>query len=684
MLVRYLPILLLSACCTMPAQPAVALTNQYGAHLLVDNLGPRGKANLSWARALVGKEGYVKTLLYGITKDTAGARQGWKDFTAECYRLDLIPVMRLGGVIKEHWVEPEADADGGYASIAAAVKRVVADLPRTGKRPLYIEVWNEPNLDLEWSGKSNIPEYARFFVAVSRAIRSIGDSRIKILNGAFALSPGSVEEACKAEPEFINAFDIWASHPYPLSHPPEYNIHDGTAKNTHFAIDAYLEELRVLEKLGRKDVKVMVTETGYALGEDVFLSEGFAAINEYNRADYMMRAFRDFYPKWPEVLAVFPFEFSDPGWSGFDWVYPDSGTDENGLPTKTHYQYDCVLKLAKPTDATGAISGKVTDADFAVPLSGAPVKVKKTGYLTVTDPMGNYFVPKLQPGEHGVSVTLDGFAGIESTAKVAAGKNAVLDFRLEAKAKGHVWGHVEDGMDGKPIPEAEVTLTPGGRKVKADADGWFELNDLPPIAFDLRASKKGFTVHDLTGLRVMPDGVVEAAMRIAENRAPDVKNMATNSSFEQVSDPAAGTGFALKWETLSEGRFSVSTQVHRTGLRSERLDAVSGKACALRQITHYNTMEPGRQYCCGVWLRTEDLVPEDDGGAWMSFAFTGNGGEVIQEIPCGRKLSGNSDWAYLEAKGVAPEGSKRLSLNLWIKAKSGAAYFDDAFIGKIE
>ena len=42
--------------------------NIYGAHLLVDNTGPRGIANLKWARYLVGRYGYAKTIMGDITR----------------------------------------------------------------------------------------------------------------------------------------------------------------------------------------------------------------------------------------------------------------------------------------------------------------------------------------------------------------------------------------------------------------------------------------------------------------------------------------------------------------------------------------------------------------------------------------------------------------------------------------
>ena len=57
-------------------------------------------------------------------------------------------------------------------------------LRRRNTNPLYIQLWNEPDLWIEWSNAPNARQYARFFVAVSNAIKQLGDPRIRVLNGA--------------------------------------------------------------------------------------------------------------------------------------------------------------------------------------------------------------------------------------------------------------------------------------------------------------------------------------------------------------------------------------------------------------------------------------------------------------------------------------------------------------------
>jgi len=177
-------------------------------------------------------------------------------------------------------------------------------------------------------------------VDVSVALRALGDDRIRILNGG--LSPGGdvppldfIDEMA-AVPGALEAFDVWAAHPYPGNRPPEFNIHEGTARNyRHLAIDSYLLELERLAQHGRRGVQVLLTETGYALGASDLTFLGYASIHEANRADYMVRALRDYWSDWPEVLGVCPYELQDPdgAWAVWDWL--------------GHQQYDAVAAMDK-------------------------------------------------------------------------------------------------------------------------------------------------------------------------------------------------------------------------------------------------------------------------------------------------------------------------------------------------
>lgn len=305
---------------------------------------------LGKAAELMGSGAYVTQLFDWIDTGWAGPPAWMVDFVNESYERGLTPVIRLAGGRGSTWFKPRTDPNGSYQTWTQAFKRVVQGLPVPEGRWLYVQVWNEPNLDDEWEGAASPVEYGRFLVETYAALRSIGNPRIVIMNGA--LSPGGdyyyldyLEHMLNAVPESLSAFDVWASHPYPNNHPPEYNLHNGMARYADATIDLYQRELAILAAHGRGGLSVLLTETGYRLGDQDFAFEGYAQINEDNRADYILRAYRDYWSQWPEVIGVSPFELVDPtgAWGAWDWLYPDG---------RSHAQFDLVRVMSKATSPT--------------------------------------------------------------------------------------------------------------------------------------------------------------------------------------------------------------------------------------------------------------------------------------------------------------------------------------------
>jgi uncharacterized repeat protein (TIGR01451 family) len=330
------------------ALPGAAGTfdNHYGVHTFVQDLCLESYVDFQLDKALnlVGVGGHVTQLLYPVTASTMGPDPCWVHFVEAAYDRTLVPIVRLQGEWGgDFWIKPEADSPGNYTSIAQAFERVVEGLPRRDGHTLYVQVWNEPDVSLEWGGEVNASEYGHFFVDVTQAIHSIGDPRIKVLNGALTPGNAAFVRQLTNVPGFVWSFDLWASHCYPFNHPPSYNIHNHTARYPQYSIDSYLLELSALANYGgRRRVKVLVTETGYQLYDRTFRFEGYPTITEDNRASYIKRAFRDYWASWPEVVGVTPFELVDPygSWWSWDWLFP--GTD---VP---HKQYTVVRGVPKP------------------------------------------------------------------------------------------------------------------------------------------------------------------------------------------------------------------------------------------------------------------------------------------------------------------------------------------------
>lgn len=123
-------------------------------------------------------------------------------------------------------------------------------------------------------------------------------------------------------PGSLWSFDLWGAHPYPANHPPEYNVHRNTAVYPQLVVDSYIEQLGWLAAWGRPGVKTFLSETGYEMWNGTYTWEGYPVINEDNRADYIGRAYRDYWRNWAEIDAVAPYQLSDPQgtWSGWNFI----------------------------------------------------------------------------------------------------------------------------------------------------------------------------------------------------------------------------------------------------------------------------------------------------------------------------------------------------------------------------
>lgn len=669
------------------ASPVAAANNPYGVHLLSVN-----STIQDWAQSLVGPGGYCKMLFMGITNGTSGPDPSWVTHVQRCYDRQMIPICRLatsysGG----QWTAPMPNSPGDYTSFANAVKRVVQGLPRHNSYPLYIEVLNEVNSSKEWGGQANAWEYAHCLVDVASAIRSIGDSRIRILNAGLAGGSSFANQMFTQVPESLWAWDVWASHPYSLNRPPEINQHNGTAGPGDITIDSYLDDLAVIAAHGRTGVQVILTETGYALGDQTFT--GYPIINQDNRADYIVRAFRDYWSKWPEVLAVTPFEFLDNagGWTSYDWVYSGSGTDSMNRPTSAHKQYYDVWNLAKPNMTRGSVSGCVKESAFGARLAGATVTLSPGGYSTTTDSMGNYYFPNsanltlVSPGTYSVTASKSGFANqTVANIAVAAGQNAVANFSLPASGTGSVTGRVTDPFTSLGIAGVTVTISPGGKSATTDVNGDYLVQNLAPSTYNVSGSKYGFRGFTHLGLVVAVNDTAVLNFSLAPGADPPRTNMMENGDVE-YGGGASGSGVATGWSNIygapRDSVFAIDTNVKLSGRASQRITPNGSDAYWVGQWTGYGTIWPGRRYKFQAWCKTTS--PSGTGAQLQ--AILSRWGEsvdgVVQAYPI---LTTDSGWTLLQGYGTIPSslwggqpGRLRLELH---GASYGTTWFDRAFV----
>lgn len=652
--------------------PALAANNPYGVHTFIHDQMSDGNItrHLDWALALTGPGGYVKQLMYPISPATTTINGQWVKFINACYSRGLIPVIRLGTWMEGgNWIKPTPDSPGVYTTWANTIKNVVSQMPRHDTIPLYIEVLNECNNNLEWSGSANPIEYARFFVQASNAIRSLGDSKIKTMN--CGLSPGGsydnvlFVQACCTVPGFIDAFDVWACHPY-SSHPPELNRHDGTAQG--YTIDSYLAELQVLANHGRTGVKIIATEAGYGLGAD----------GEDARADRVMRAFRDYWSKWPEVLAICPYEFCDPlgGNDGLDWVSRSSGTTAGGLPTVAYEQYWSVYKLAKPGHTTGCISGKVTENLHSAPLSGAQIVLTPGSLTTTTDGAGNFFFPRLAPGVYSLSVSRTNYSdGSASGVAVAAEENVVRNFLLAPTTGCNITGTVLDSVGGQPIPIVQVTLSPGGHSTLTDSQGRFQFLGIAPSTYTLSAARYSYYPYTSPGMTLHAGDSRTFDFYLGPGSPPAGTSMIGGIGFEEP----VGVGSAAGWvrEAGSGSNFCVDETVRYSGRCSQRIDPGGPENDMVWGITNYSAVAGGLRYRVEIWCKTGSGIA---GAAKLIGNWFTNDMIYKGSFYGAPELTTACGWTLLVARGVCP-ASGRLHVELRAETTAGSVWFDQLWCG---
>lgn len=685
-------VLLMAACFGGDARAADRPNNPVGVHLMIHDA--RSDENIdkhtAWARRVCGPWGYVKIFEYGITPATAGPSDSLVKMISTLYERELIPVLRLGGGMKDGvWQRPADTPDGTFGDIAKAFKRVVEKLPRSDQCPLYIEVWNEANLGLEWSGRPRPADFAKFYVRAAKAIRSIGDERIKIAPGA--MSPGGeynslrfIDAMCEAEPAFVSSFDYWATHPYPGGTPPEQNIHDQTTTMQFACIDLWIYELERLADHGCDVGKLGVigTETGYRYGQ----GGGNPIVDKQVRADYHLRAFRDYWMKWPEVLGMCIWDFSNPFEKENDntWVHADSTADEAGWPSMPTLDYEYVAALAKPTSDYGCASGRLVDSRTKAGIPGVEVTLVDTDLSTTTDRFGNFILSPIVPDERALylaDMKSNTHSGGRFGLKVEKGKNVLLRRESWARAFATLRGKVVNTQTGEPLADAMVTAEPGGFGTRSNRAGVFEFAKLPHGYYEVTVAKDGSYPHRQSATLLAGGQTTEHTYRLGPGREATV-NLVSNGGFERAEPDA---GIALGWGGEGEVKaLALDGEMVYAGDRAQIIKAVPGSRAGIIQWTGYTTITPGERYRLQCWLRTAGVRVNAGKGARLAGTVVTNPHKKLMEVRGELVLTGDQPWTLVTADFTAPPDAGRVSLEVELEADAGTCWADEAAVLPLE
>jgi hypothetical protein len=340
---------------TAPNPPATPLSlgNKFGMHVI--SMLPSENNQLIWSKTLIGSGGFIKSYWPDITPGTSGPPNEMVQFVNFAYTNNLIPVVRIDG----YWADKNKCGAGltfTCEALAAKFKTIVSALPRKDGTPLWIEVMNENNFDSGWGGHASGAEYGQALLLIANALHSIGDSRIKVVNGGLAddwgiPTYGAGVKATQFIKDMFNSnptlktgnkgrpvIDAWASHPYPGSTPPTTNTHSGAGAETS-TYDWYINELNILSTLGITNLPVLITETGYTappFSQDQKASNTVEAMKYWN-SDSRVLGFMPF------VMSDFPLgDAHGKFFSEYFFVPYTSGTNTDGTPTSPYAVYTAV------------------------------------------------------------------------------------------------------------------------------------------------------------------------------------------------------------------------------------------------------------------------------------------------------------------------------------------------------
>lgn len=134
------------------------------------------------------------------------------------------------------------------------------------------------------------------------------------------------------------------------------------------------------------------------------------------------------------------------------------------------------------------ISGKVIDADTGKPVADAVVSYKEISERWQTNEQGN-FQAKIVPGTYTLTVEKFGYESATVQVVVNASQITSVEVKLTPINSGIINGTVVDQVTGEPIAGAEVAIVGIDKRTTTNADGTFELTDLPVGDYQIRVSK---------------------------------------------------------------------------------------------------------------------------------------------------------------------------------------------------
>lgn len=606
-------ILVCTSVCALGEKP----NNKFGIMLMTD-----GEANtvgqlfhMKLARNFCGEWGYVR-IGAGVNDD--GIESLVRTVVA-CRAMHLIPVLTAFRLPDEYYDAnnpeiPKRDADGSLTTFSKAYEDWLRKVYARGITIPYFEYGNEVNIGFF----AKHPEiYAEMCIAASKGLKKV-DPNLSFGTAGMAGSGWDFYDAMLSKvPDLIKYVDHWGMHPYAANHPPGYCQSLGD-----YGVDSHVYTARTLEKHGVKEPVLIMTETGYELGNQK--DPRFPKITEELRAEYLVEAYKKYWLPDPRVRAVMPFMLQDTrwsGWNGWDFIREDFSHTP---------MYDAIAALPKPEGSdympTGpcTVKGRITDDKLGRGIEDFIVWIRRPGfgcYAAITNAKGEFTIANVPAGEYEISGYCDGFKSTQ-TQKLSLTPGKPRIWNAVVKRTGWL-----SPLDGKP----------GDRL----AGGWTAYDDSEAFTLDGQTKRTGSSSQ-----RVRADGKAHSIWNITsyETSLPD--HVYAAEVWVKTQDLVIGTGGGVTLTLTVTDSFNRSITEGTVKLSGEGDSDWRPLTIALR------TVPQGRR------LRITLTVDAQSGFVWFDDIFLH---DASWPLPSAIETTGQLTKSTISGTVFGSDGKQRLA-----------------------
>lgn len=197
----------------------------------------------------------------------------------------------------------------------------------------------------------------------------------------------------------------------------------------------------------------------------------------------------------------------------------------------------------------GSIEGTVTSTVDSTPVAGASITTDPATQTVTTNSQGKFTLSNVVVRSYQVHVTAAGYQSVSQNVQVNAGVTSSITIRLmpqQTIQNGTIKGKVTNASDNSTIADADITTSPATKTVKTDANGNYELTDIPAGTYTVTAVKSGFSNASVTSVALTAGEIKTVNLQMSPLGA-GTGQLRVNLSitFQAVTVPAPGVTVTL-------------------------------------------------------------------------------------------------------------------------------------------